>query len=93
MKVDRETAVEEAIRPEWARITGAAQRIGIRPSRFYELLQESGGAVRTFVLKSPGAERGARLVYLPSLFAYLDKLASEQQEQEEKANAPAVLTT
>jgi hypothetical protein len=29
---------------------------------------------------------------LPSLFAYLDKLASEQQEQEENQTPPAVLT-
>jgi hypothetical protein len=86
MKIDQEAVVEEAIRPEWARIPGAAQRIGIRPSRFYELVRESNGAVRTFVLKSPGATRGARLVYLPSLFSYLDKMATEQ-EQEEKENA------
>jgi len=31
-------------------------------------------------------------VYLPSLFSYLDKMATEQ-EQEEKENAYAVLTT
>ena len=41
MKIDQEALVEEAIRPEWARIPGAAQRIGIRPSRFYELVREA----------------------------------------------------
>jgi len=80
MKIDQEAVVEEATRPEWARITGAAQRIGIRTSRFYELIAESNGASRTCVLRSPDAERGPRLIYMPSVFAYLDRVAAEQEQ-------------
>jgi hypothetical protein len=80
MRIDKESAVKDTFRPEWARIQEAAQRIGIRSSRFYELLEESNGAIKTCVLKSPGAERGARLIYLPSLFTYMDKMAAEQEQ-------------
>jgi hypothetical protein len=77
----KEEAREEDFRPEWARVREAAERIGIKESRFYELLNEAKGAIRTCVLKTPGAERGARLIYLPSLFIYLENLAIEQQDK------------
>ena len=64
--------------PEWARIPVAMKASGIGKTRLYELLNEAKGDVKTLVLKSPGAERGARLIHLPSLFAYLESLASLQ---------------
>jgi hypothetical protein len=64
--------------PEWARIPMAVKACGIGRTRLYELLNEAKGAIKTVVLKSPGAERGARLVHLPSLFEYLDSLANSQ---------------
>jgi hypothetical protein len=82
MKVDRETAVEETFRPEWARIKEAAARIGLKQTRMYELLEESNGAIRNFVLRSPRAERGPRLVYMPSVFEYLNRVCQEQEEKE-----------
>lgn len=66
-------------RPEWSKIKEAARRIGIAESRFYHLLGESNGAVKTLVLKSPEAKRGARLVNIPSLLTYLEKMADTQQ--------------
>jgi hypothetical protein len=39
------------------------------------------GARFTCLLKSPGAERGARLIHLPSLFAYLENLAICQEKK------------
>jgi hypothetical protein len=65
---------------EWARIQYAAGTIGIKRSRMYEVLDEAKGRIRTLVLKSPGATTGARLIHLPSLFAYLLELSDEQQE-------------
>ncbi len=35
-------------------------------------------AVRSVVLREPGAKRGVRLVHLPSLLEYLDRLSLEQ---------------
>jgi hypothetical protein len=64
---------------EWVRPIHAAEACGLGKSRFYELLNESGGKIKSCVLKSPGARRGARLVNLSSLFAYIEGLAKEQQ--------------
>jgi hypothetical protein len=82
MLPDKKAPGEETFRPEWARVQEAAERIGVKRARFYELLDEAKGAIKTCVLKSPGAERGARLIYLPSLFNYLEKLSIEQQQDE-----------
>lgn len=38
------------------------------------------GAVRSISLREPGARRGCRLISLPSLLAYLDRLASQKEE-------------
>jgi hypothetical protein len=64
---------------EWARIPIACATSGIGKSRFYELLNESRGKIKTLLLKSPGARSGARLIHIPSLLAYLDSMAAEQQ--------------
>jgi hypothetical protein len=65
-------------RLEWVRWHIAANACGIGKTRFYELLNESEGEIQTLVLKSPGAERGARLVHWGSLTRYLNRLAEEQ---------------
>jgi hypothetical protein len=69
---------EETVRPEWARLKDAACYIGIRPSRFYELVEESNGAIRKAVLRSPGAWRGAVIYHIPSILSYVDRIAEEQ---------------
>ena len=74
-------SVAKTVRPEWARIPVASRACGIGRTRLYELLNEAKGAIRTCLLKSPGAERGARLIHLPSLFAYLENLAISQEEK------------
>jgi hypothetical protein len=74
-------SMAKTVRPEWTRIPEASKACGIGRTRLYELLNEAKGAIRTFVLKSPGAERGARLIHLPSLFAYFEKLAITQEEK------------
>ena len=65
--------------PEWVRVPGAIRACGLKKTRLYELLNEARGESRTIVLKSPGAERGARLIHLPSLLRYLDAVAEEQE--------------
>jgi hypothetical protein len=64
---------------EWARIPTACAMCGIGRSRFYELLNESKGKIKTLLLKSPGATSGARLIHIPSLLGYLDSMAAKQQ--------------
>jgi hypothetical protein len=65
-------------RVEWVRVPVAMKACGIGRTRLYELLSEAKGAIRTCLLKSPGAERGARLIHLPSSLGYLEDLAKEQ---------------
>ena len=64
---------------EWVRWHRAANAAGLGKTRFYEMLNETEGEIRTLILKSPGAQRGARLVHWGSLMRYLDKLAEEQK--------------
>jgi hypothetical protein len=66
------------IRPQWARIPVVSRACGIGRTRLYELLNEARGKIRTCVVKSPGAERAARLIHLPSVFGYLEALAASQ---------------
>jgi len=63
---------------EWMRLTEAANRIGIQRARMYELPGESNGEIKSCTLKSPGAKRGARLVNMASVFAYLNNVADKQ---------------
>jgi len=67
----------------WVRPDKAARWCGIKKSRLYQLLLEADGGIKTCVLKSPGAIRGARLINLESLLAYIEKLAQQQKGQSE----------
>jgi hypothetical protein len=81
LHIGKRRALEHAETPsEWGRVTTACHVCGIGKTRLYELLKEANGAIRTCLLKSPGAERGARLIHLPSLFGYLENLAKCQEE-------------
>jgi hypothetical protein len=71
----------EGVSTQWARVPVACKVCGLGKTRFYELINEARGRIRTILLKSPGAQRGARLVHLPSLFAYLENLAISQEEK------------
>jgi hypothetical protein len=69
----------EGVPTQWVRVPVACKACGLGKTRFYELINEARGKIRTILLKSPGAQRGARLVHLPSLFTYLENLAISQE--------------
>ena len=48
---------------------------GMARSSLVDLVERSGGAVRSLKLVKPGSRRGVVLVHRPSLLAYLDSLA------------------
>lgn len=53
---------------------------GLSHGSFYNLLSRAGSAIKTASLAQPGAKRaGCRVVFLPDLFAYLARLAEQQQ--------------
>jgi hypothetical protein len=55
---------------------------------FYNLLTRAGPEIKTVSLKRPGEKRGTRLVFLPSVMAYLNSLPS-QMDGGAVASAPA----
>jgi hypothetical protein len=67
---------------EWLRFMEAANKIGLKRARMFELIKESNGQIRSCELRSPGAKRGAKLINMPSIYAYLEKLAADQQRKE-----------
>src|SRR5258705_2658898 len=69
------------VQPHFVRLADACKIVGIRKTRTYELLSEAKGKIKTLVLKSPGAKKGARLIHLPSLFVYLEQMAEEQRKR------------
>jgi hypothetical protein len=70
---------ESKNRPEWVKVLTACEMVQLGRTRFGELLEEAKSAIKTVVLKSPGANKGATLVHLPSLFGYIEALAAKQQ--------------
>ena len=53
---------------------GRCPHTGLSRAAYYELIKAS--RIRTANLKRPGALRGTRLVWLPSIMTYLDRFAT-----------------
>jgi hypothetical protein len=71
--------VNDKIQQEWVRPIDAAAACGLGTSRLYELLSEARGQIRSCALKSPSANKGARLINLPSLVSYFEQMAEQQR--------------
>ena len=63
------------IRERWIRVPsrGYCPHSGLSRSALYRLIREN--QIRSTSLRRPGQVRGTRLVYLPSVFEYLDSHA------------------
>jgi hypothetical protein len=61
---------------KWIRLPtrGRCPHTGLSRAAYYELIKAS--RIRTANLKRPGALRGTRLVWLPSIMTYLDRFAT-----------------
>lgn len=65
-------------RPEYVRLPRTGEKetfTGLGRSKLWEILQS--GRVKSICLRKPGALRGARLIQLDSLLAYLASMESE----------------
>ena len=71
--------VQEIIagRTHWVAIEEACSASGIGRSRLYQLLEEAP-EIKSLSLKRPGRTKGRRLIYLPSLLDFMDKMAEGQ---------------
>ena len=67
---------EETYPAKWIRLPtrGRCPHTGLSRAAYYELIKAS--RIRTANLKRPGALRGTRLVWLPSIMTYLDRFAT-----------------
>lgn len=74
----RRNATAPALGPQWVGVPakGHCPYSGLSRPHIYNLVND--GIVRSACLRQPGAIRGRRLIYLPSLLAYLDKCADEE---------------
>jgi hypothetical protein len=48
---------------------------GMSRTTLFEIIQDPQSGVRTAVIRKPGRTRGLRLIFVPSLMAYLDRLS------------------
>jgi len=64
--------------PQWIGIpsVGHCPITGLSRPHIYNLI--AAGLIRSACLRQPGAIRGRRLVYLPSVLAYLDQCADAE---------------
>lgn len=71
----------EKTQPQWIGVpaVGHCPITGLSRPHIYNLI--SLGLIRSACLRQPGAVRGRRLIYLPSLLAYLDKMADKEAER------------
>jgi hypothetical protein len=61
---------------DWNRLPKPGQRVmGMTRTTLLEIVQDPESGVRSAVIRKPGRIRGIRLIYMPSLFAYLNRLA------------------
>jgi len=65
---------------DWNRMPKPGQRLmGLTRTTLLEITQDPQSGVRSAVIRKPGRVRGIRLVFMPSLFAYLNRLAGLEE--------------
>ncbi|MCW1915649.1 hypothetical protein OJ996_18835 [Luteolibacter sp. GHJ8] len=69
--------------PEWIRPRQVKELFGIGQAHAALMIRD--GRVKSVSLCPPGKATGTRLISFPSLCAYLDQLAAEQQAQSQAA--------
>jgi hypothetical protein len=74
---------------DWGKTPKACAILNMGQSRLYEILpnlpnEDPEGIIRTFVLKSPGSQRGTRLFELNSLRRWLDWKYKQSQAKRQK---------
>ena len=66
--------------PEFVRVPQLYPRVGIKRGVAYRKIND--GTFKSVVLREPGNTQGVRLVYWPSVKAYLHRLMAEQAENQ-----------
>ena len=75
--IHREIQEVLAGRTHWAGVEEACIASGLGRSRLYQLFHDVP-EIKTCSLRRPGTIKGRRLIHLPSLLGYLERLAIAQ---------------
>jgi len=67
--------------PRWIRLPsrGHCPECGLSRAAAYQLI--TAGKIKSACIRKPGAVRGQRLVYLPSVLEFLDRCAEKEAAQ------------
>jgi len=67
--------------PRWIRlpVRGHCPETGLSRAAAYDLIRQ--GKIKSACIRKPGAVRGQRLVFLPSVLELLDRLAEKETAQ------------
>jgi hypothetical protein len=73
-------APKEYAAEEWIRLPKPGQRfLGLTRSSWMDVINNPKSGVRSISIKQPGKQRGIRILYMPSVHAYFDRLTKEQE--------------
>ena len=79
---------------DWARMPKPSQRLmDLARSTLLEIIQDPQSGVRSAVIRKPGRTRGIRLIYMPSLLAYFNRLAGVDSKEQAERKATRKATT
>src|SRR5258705_5763611 len=71
---------------DWERVPKPGLRLmGLTRTTLLEVIKDPQSEVRSAVIRKPGRARGIRLIYMPSLFAYLHRLAGLEADSENES--------
>ena len=72
---------------DWVRMPKPKERLcGLSRTTLGELIES--GDLKSAVIRKPGSQKGIRLIYLPSLAAYLETCVEEPKPLLEKGKQP-----
>jgi hypothetical protein len=68
---------------DWARFPKPGDRLnGLTRTTLLEIVQDPTSGVKSAVIRKPGKQRGIRMLFLPSLFAYFERLAGVESDSQ-----------
>jgi len=70
---------------DWARMPKPGDRLNqLTRTTLLEIIQDPTSGVQSAVIRRPGKTRGIRMIFLPSLYAYFERLAGVASKEAEE---------
>jgi hypothetical protein len=75
---------------EWGRLPKPGQRLmGLTRTTLLEIIQDPQSGVKSAVIRKRGRVRGIRLIFLPSLLSYFERLADQGVDKQSSLEVEA----